>query len=158
MDQSPDTRDAAQLVAPGHAAGDVLGAPDWRLIRREPGILEVEADLPDRLKNPQGQLFGGFTPTYVDFICLFTVHTLIDDPDGDQPRSWLTTINMRCDYFEPIMGPTFRILGESINQRGRNHLVSAKFFQDDVLAAHAITTLRELPLAAPDMSEPPAAS
>ena len=42
-----------------------------RLERRE-GVLRVLAHLPPQVKNPRGQLFGGFTPTYVDFMAIHT--------------------------------------------------------------------------------------
>jgi acyl-coenzyme A thioesterase PaaI-like protein len=133
-----------QLIAPGHAAGDFLGAPTWRVVERRPGLLTVDAHLPDSLKNPQGQLFGGFTPTYVDLVSLFTART--DSEEGpDVPQNWLTTINMRCDYFEPIVQERFTITGEIVNRRGLTCLVSTKFLQDGVMAAHAVTTIRELP-------------
>ena len=138
-----------QLVAPGHAAGDVLRAYEWRMLDRSPGRLVIDAELPDALKNPQGQLFGGFTPTYVDFVSIFTLHTLDPESDPTSPKTWVTTLNMRIDYFEPIVGPTFSVEGEVVNQRGLNALVSTKFWQGDgdsrVMAAHALTTLRQVP-------------
>ena len=134
-----------QLVAKGNGAGDVLEAWKWKVLEESPGLLVIEAGLPGSLKNPQGQLFGGFTPTYVDFVSLYTVHTSDGDHDPSSPRHWLTTINMRCDYFEPIVGPTFTVRGELVNQRGLTSLVSTKFFQGETMAAHAITTLRALP-------------
>jgi|GEM_PF-582794 acyl-coenzyme A thioesterase PaaI-like protein len=133
-----------QLMAAGHAAGDFLGAPSWRIVERRPGLLTVDVHLPDSLKNPQGQLFGGFTPTYVDMVSLFTARTDGDD-DPDAPQNWLTTINMRCDYFEPIVEDRFTITGEIINRRGLTCLVSTKFFQGKAMAAHAVTTVREVP-------------
>ncbi len=141
------------LIAKGHGAGDVLEAWKWRVLEEGPGLLVVECDLPEQLKNPQGQLFGGFTPTYVDFVAIQTIHTLYPDArNPEAPRNWMVTINMRCDYFEPIMGPTFRVKGEIINQRGLNSLVSTTFFTgpDDggtheIMAAYAITTLRMMP-------------
>jgi acyl-coenzyme A thioesterase PaaI-like protein len=137
--------EVGQLVAKGHGAGDVLEAWKWKILDESPGLLIVEAHLPDQLKNPQGQLFGGFTPTYVDFVSLYTVHTGSGDNDPTSERHWLTTINMRCDYYEPIVQPTFVIRGELVNQRGLTSLVATKFFQGEVMAAHAITTLRALP-------------
>jgi len=134
-----------RLVSRGHAAGDVLEAYEWSVQRREPGLLVVEAHLPDALRNPQGQLFGGFTPAYVDFVSLHTVHTTEPDHDDEQPRNWLTTINMRCDYFEPIMGPSFTVTGEVVNQRGLTTTVSTKFHHDDLLCAYGLTTLRTIP-------------
>jgi len=131
-----------QLIAPGHAAGDFLGAPTWRVIEQRPGLLTVDVHLPESLKNPQGQLFGGFTPSYVDLVSIFTTRT---DRDPDEPAHWVTTINMRCDYFEPIIEDRFEITGEIVNRRGRTCLVSTTFNQCGVMAAHALTTLREVP-------------
>ena len=161
MDRPWADTEPGQLVARGHAAGDVLEAWNWRTLERSYGRLLIEVDLPESLKNPQGQLFGGFTPTYVDFVSIFTFNS--HDPDAEAPdeQAWLTTINMRCDYFEPIMGPMFRILGEVVNRRGKTALVSTKFFVGDMhggetkMAAHAITTLRQLDIVAPDMAAPP---
>lgn len=134
-----------QLMPPGHSAGDLIEVWKWRIVERAGGVLVVEAHLPEHLKNPHGQLFGGFTPTYVDMMSLHTVHGLEAEKDPTAPRNWLTTINMRCDYFEPITEPTFTIRGEVVNQRGLTSLVSTKFFQGDTMAAHAITTIRTVP-------------
>lgn len=132
-------------MAKGHAAGDVLEAWNWRVVEEQPGLLVVEAGLPERLKNPQGQLFGGFTTTYVDLVSLFTVRTAEPDRDPTSPKDWMTTLNIRCDYFEPIIEPKFLIRGEVVNQRGLTSLVSTKFFQGDAMAAHALATLRTVP-------------
>jgi len=134
-----------QLIAKGHGAGDLLEAYKWTILEESPGLLVVQVHLPVALKNPQGQLFGGFTPTYVDMVSLYTAHTANSGKDPTSPKSWLTTINMRCDYYEPIVQNTFSIRGEIVNQRGLTSLISTKFFQDDVMAAHALTTIRELP-------------
>lgn len=134
-----------QLIAEGHGAGDILEAFKWQVLEERPGHLVVEVHLPEHLKNPQGQLFGGFTPTYVDMVSLYTVHTGDPDREPTSPRSWLTTINMRCDYFEPIVDETFVIRGELVNQRGLTSLVATKFLQHDNLAAHALTTIRQIP-------------
>ncbi len=134
-----------QLMAKGHGAGDVLEAHDWQILEERSGFLTVRAHLPDVLKNPQGQLFGGFTATYVDLVSIYTVHSIDRSKDPTSARNWLTTINMRCDYFEPIVEATFTITGEIVNQRGQTSLVATKFFQGDTMAAHAIATLREVP-------------
>ncbi len=134
-DEVPEGR----LVNEGHSAGNVLEAHEWRVLQREPGLLRIEAHLPAALLNPRGQLFGGFTGTYVDFVSLYTRRG-----DPTSPRGFQSTINMRIDYFEPITGPTFEIEGRVINERGRNALVETRFFQDGVLAVYAITTMREL--------------
>lgn len=144
-----DQPERGQLMAPGHSAGDFVEAYKWQILEEAPGLVAVQAHLPDHLKNPQGQLFGGFTPTYVDLISLFAVHAG-SDKDPASPRSWLTTINMRCDYFEPIVDETFVVRGEVVNQRGLTSLVSAKFYQGDTMAAHAVTTIRELPNITPN--------
>ena len=66
------TPEPGRLVGRGHPAGDFLEAWAWEVLEEDVGYLRVAAHLPDHVKNPRGQLFGGFTPTYVDLIALFT--------------------------------------------------------------------------------------
>ena len=128
-----------RLVNRGHSAGDVLEAHQWRVLERAPGLLRVECHLPSDLLNPRGQLFGGFTGTYVDFVALYTLRG-----DPTSPRGFQSTINMRIDYFEPIVGPTFEVQGRLINERGKNALVETRFMQGDTMAVYAIATMRDL--------------
>lgn len=62
-----------RLVGRGHPAGDFLEAWDWNVHEETAGYLLIDAHLPAHVRNPRGQLFGGFTPTYVDLVALFTV-------------------------------------------------------------------------------------
>jgi acyl-coenzyme A thioesterase PaaI-like protein len=135
-----------RVIGRGHPAGDFLEAYEWRLLETRVGYLRIEAGLPAQVRNPRGQLFGGFTPTYVDMIALMTVNAGAGDADRVQrmPHRWLATTNMRVDYFEPIVGPTFVIESELEKRRGRTCFVVTKFFQDDALAAYAVTTMREV--------------
>ena len=110
------------------------------------GYLRLGVHLPDAVKNPRGQLFGGFTPTYVDLVALFTVRA---GPERHARMAagtsgWLATTNMRVDYFEPVVGPTFVIESQREKQRGRTHVVLTRFLQDDELAVLALTTMREV--------------
>lgn len=138
-----------RLVGRGHPAGDFLEAYDWRLLEERPGYLKLEVgSLPDRVKNPRGQLFGGFTPTYVDLVALFTVRAGVDRAQWSAV-GWLATLNMRIDYFVPIVGPSFVIESTEEHQRGRTHFVATRFFQDAELAVFALTTMRQVPLDRP---------
>ncbi len=140
-----------RLIGRGHRAGDFLEAWDWRLLDERPGFLRIDAGLPDHVKNPRGQLFGGFTPTYVDLVALFTVRSSqgrLRDP-SPRPGNWLATTNMRLDYFEPILGPRFVIESVLEKRRGRTNFVATRFFQDDELAVFALTTLRDVALDRP---------
>lgn len=137
---------AGRLIGRGHPAGDFLEAYDWDLLEEGPGFLRISAALPDHVKNPRGQLFGGFTPTYVDLVALFTVRA---GADRRGPRSWLATTNMRIDYFEPITGPRFVIESTREKHRGRTSFVATRFLQDDELAVYALTTMREVALDRP---------
>jgi acyl-coenzyme A thioesterase PaaI-like protein len=115
------------------------------------GYLRLGVHLPDTVKNPRGQLFGGFTPTYVDLVALFTVRA---GPERHARMTsgtsgWLATTNMRVDYFEPIVGPTFVIESQREKQRGRTHVVLTRFLQDDELAVLALTTMREVAMDRP---------
>ena len=137
------TTEPGRLVGRGHPAGDFLEAYDWLVLERRPGYLKLDAHLPDRTKNPRGQLFGGFTPTYVDFVALFTARSEEKRELGD----WLATTNMRVDYFEPVTGPRFFIESTLINQRGRMCFVETRFLDvDDKLLVFALTTMRRIPM------------
>jgi acyl-coenzyme A thioesterase PaaI-like protein len=136
-----------QLIGPGHPAGDFLEAYEWTVLEEAPGFLRIQAHLPEHVKNPRGQLFGGFTPTYADLVALFTARA--GEPERElQFRSWLATTNMRIDYFEPIVGPTFSIESRVLKRRGRTIFVETRFYygDDDELAVFAVTTLREVSL------------
>ena len=136
-----------RLVGKGHPAGDFLEAWAWDVLEQAPGFLRIEASLPEHVKNPRGQLFGGFTPTYVDLVALFTVRAG-EDRDA-RNRRWLATTNMRIDYFEPITGPRFQIESRREKHRGRTSFVATRFLQDGELAAFALTTMREVALDRP---------
>src|SRR5262249_34974369 len=136
-----------KLLGKGHPAGDFLEAYNWKLLERGKGYLKVEAHLPDRVRNPRGQLFGGFTPTYVDLISLFASRT------GDAaaragaiPRPWLATTNMRVDYFDPVTGPRFHLEARIVRERGRTVMIETRFLDpaDGKLLVFALTTLRRV--------------
>ncbi len=131
-----------RLVGRGHPAGDFLCAYDWVVVEEREGFLELEIDLPDHVRNPRGQLFGGFTPTYVDLIALFTVRAGQRVEGGR--TTWLATTNMRVDYFDPIVGPRFGVESTLERRRGRTLFVATRFFQDGELADFALTTMRQM--------------
>jgi len=136
-----------RLIGRGHVAGDFLEAWRWDVLEEAEGRLRLLAQLPDHVKNPRGQLFGGFTPTYVDVVALFTVRAGARDR---RLRSWLATTNMRIDYFEPILGPEFVIESCVVKTRGRTHFVETRFLDPEPeLAVFAVTTLRAVPLERP---------
>jgi acyl-coenzyme A thioesterase PaaI-like protein len=137
-------REPGRLIGKGHPAGDFLEAYAWHLLEERLGYLRVRAQLPEHVRNPRGQLFGGFTPTYVDMIALMTAKA--GTPAEERYASWLATTNMRVDYFEPIVGPTFVVESELEKRRGRTCFVVTRFLQDDALAAYAVTTMREMPI------------
>jgi acyl-coenzyme A thioesterase PaaI-like protein len=137
-------RKPGQLIGRGHPAGDFLEAYQWQLVEERAGVLRIRAHVPAHVRNPRGQLFGGFTPTYVDLVALFTVRA--GEMRVEQRfRTWLATTNMRVDYFEPIIGPQFLIDSRLVKQRGRTNFVETRFYDpEDTLAAFALTTMREL--------------
>ena len=136
-------RRVEELVENHFQAGDFLEAWSWELLEEGEGYLRVSAHLPNQVKNPRGQLFGGFTPTYVDLIALFTVRSRAERATR-KGMGWLATTSMRVDYFNPILGPRFVIDSRRETQRGRTHFVLTRFFQDDTLAVLAATTMREV--------------
>jgi acyl-coenzyme A thioesterase PaaI-like protein len=137
-----ETAERQGLFRRGHAAADFLEAWDWQVLEHAEGVLRVSAHLPERVRNPRGQLFGGFTPTYVDLVALATARRRVGQGGPDQ-RVWLATSSMHVDYFRPILGPRFIIDSRHEVKSGRTHLVLSRFLQEGALAVHAATTLRE---------------
>jgi acyl-coenzyme A thioesterase PaaI-like protein len=139
------TPEPGRLVGRGHPAGDFLEAWAWDLLDEDIGFLRISCHLPNHVKNPRGQLFGGFTPTYVDLIALFTCRAGPNRLDQSaRGRNWMATTNMRVDYFEPVVGPTFVVESRLEKQRGRTHFVVTRFVQDGELAVLAATTMRSV--------------
>jgi len=139
---APPAADPGGLIRRGHPAGDFLEAWAWQVLEEGDGFLKVSAHLPDRVRNPRGQLFGGFTPAYVDLIALATARRHAGR-HAPPERLWLATSNMHVDYFKPIVGPGFVMESRHETQSGRTHLVLTRFLQDGELAVHAATTMRE---------------
>jgi acyl-coenzyme A thioesterase PaaI-like protein len=129
-----------RLIGRGHPIGDFLEAYEWRVLEERHGALVVDVHLPKQVKNPRNQLFGGFTPTYVDLVALRTVRAGLS---RQAPRSWLATVNMRIDYFEPVV-EEFRIESAILHRRGRTVIVQTRFLdRSGTLLVLALTTLRE---------------
>ncbi len=132
-------RAAGRLMGRGHPIGDYLEAYNWELLEERDGFLALRVHLPAHVRNPRGDLFGGFTPTYVDLVALLTYRA---GHPPDAPRGWLHTMSMRVDYFEPIRDG-FRIESEVIRKRGHNGWIETRFLDDHgTLLAFALTTLR----------------
>lgn len=123
-----------------HNAGRLLHAEDWELLHIEPGHLRVKCHVPDTVLNVAGSLFGGFTPTYVDFIAIWAAMT-----EFQGRFAWLSTMNMRIDYFEPLYPPTFTVDARVRNRRKRDFLVETNFIDTkNRNAAFALTQLRQM--------------
>lgn len=124
-----------------HSAGRFLEVDRWAILEISPGKLSVDCHVPEHVLNLGGFMFGGFTPTYVDYVAIWTVMTTMQ---GEM--AWITTVNMRIDYLEPIYPENFRIDSHLVNKRKYGYLVETRFTRaDDTLLAFAITNLRELP-------------
>lgn len=128
-----------RLLGRGHPAGDFLQAYDWRVLEHGAGHYRIEAHLPPHVKNPRGHLFGGFTPTYVDLLAIRTAHSILTPP-----LRGVATVNMRVDYFDPVLDERFLLESRVVHSRGRVHLVEVLFRAlDDKLLVHSLTTLRQ---------------
>lgn len=129
------------FMRPGHCAGDLVEAGRWKILAEQFGRVELDVHLPKQLLNPRGELFGGFTGTYVDMVSIWTVRTLFREQQG---FTWASTINMRIDYLKPVTGPRFRLLGELIHDGRTTCLTATTFYSEaDEKLVYAITTLRK---------------
>lgn len=134
--------DERRVIGRGHPVGDILEAYEWEVLDRGLGRLRVSAHLPDAVRNPRGQLFGGFTGTYVDFMSLFTFWAGREHERGEK-RRWLATLNMRVDYFKPVMGPRFEMEGRVVHLRGGTGMVEIRFYEEGASEASASTPAGE---------------
>lgn len=129
------------FMRPGHCAGDLLEAPAWTVVKETTGLVVIDAHIPDQVLNPRQQLFGGFTGTYVDMMAIYTLRTLYPSRED----FWITTINMRIDYLEPVMGPRMSMRGELINQGRSTSLISVTFLDEQgVKLVYALVTLKRV--------------
>lgn len=138
-----------RVIGRGHPAGDFLEAYEWTVIEQRPGYLKLDAHLPAHLRNPRGDLFGGYTPTYVDMVALRTVWTTRSPAIQADTSTWLSTMSMRVDYLAPITEERFVIEGEEMHSRKGTHLVEVRFRSGAApaseLLAFAVVTLRDVP-------------
>jgi acyl-coenzyme A thioesterase PaaI-like protein len=144
---SPEAHDIARpwLPAPegrfigrGHPVGDFLEAYEWRVLDAGKGRYRVDAHLPTQVKNPRGQLFGGFAPTYVDLVAVYTVRSALTR------QGRVSTVNMRVDYLAPVVDDRFLLESRIVNSRGKTHLVEVLLKSSTgELLVFSIVTLRE---------------
>lgn len=45
-----------------------------------------------------------------------------------EDRRWLATLNMRVDYFRPVIGPRFEMEGRVVHMRGGTGMVETCFY------------------------------
>lgn len=134
------TSDPSRLVGRGHPIGDFLEAYDWTVLSERTGALRLACHLPPQVRNPRGDLFGGFTPTYADFVAVFTGRA---GNRQEPPTTWLNTASLSVDYFQPITGD-FLVEGEVLHRSGRTLHVQIRFTDhDDRLLALARATIIE---------------
>jgi len=128
-----------QFVDRGHPAGDFLEAYDWKVLEREVGRYRIDAHLPQKCKNPRGALFGGFTPTYIDLLAVYTVRSRF--PDGDY---MILTLNMRVDYLAPVRSDRFLLESRIVHAKDRVSLVEVQILDHErELLVTSLVTLRK---------------
>jgi len=137
-------REPGQFMGRGHPAGDFLEAYDWKLLEESPGRLRVDVHVADAVRNPLGQVFGGFTPTYIDLIALYTMRSILTEEERER-REVYATSTMHVDYLEPLVGPRFRVESEVAKRRNRSVWVHMRFLQEDELAVFAAVAMRAVP-------------
>jgi acyl-coenzyme A thioesterase PaaI-like protein len=149
----PDSDDTARTQAiaddepgmfqRGHPASEFLRSWEWPVLEQVPGLLRVRASLPDQARNRRGQLFGGFTGTYVDLVASAVLRLSLPDV----PRVWLATTGMRVEYLAPVLGPTFVVNSRVVSTRGRTSVVDTRFHDDDgEVTVLAVTSFRIVPV------------
>jgi uncharacterized protein (TIGR00369 family) len=128
-----------RLIGRGHPVGEFLEAHEWQVLEHEPGRFRLAAELPPQVKNPRGNLFGGFTGAYIDLVAIYTARSVLT-----HVTRGMATVNMRVDYFEPVEDARFILEGRVIHVRGRTVLVEVLFKDaSDKLLVFSVVTLRQ---------------
>jgi acyl-coenzyme A thioesterase PaaI-like protein len=125
--------------APMGSIAAQFDVPNWKVLSEQPGYVRVDVPLHPWLRNPLGQLFGGFTGSYADMLTYRVARS--GDPTARDASSWYATTGMRVDYLEPITAERFQVECQLLKARGKSVLTEARFYQGDVLAAFAVTTM-----------------
>ena len=134
------SREPGRAIGRGLPVGDFLEAHRWELLREEPGKMRLGIHMPAHVRNAMGQLFGGFTPTYVDLIAILTCRAARAESEN---RNWIVTKSMQVEYIEPVMDDFF-VESEVIRKRGRHYWVMTRFLDaTDKLVVLANTTLQD---------------
>ena len=47
-----DNQEKPIFMKPGHCAGDLVESYDWKVLKEEPGLVELDVHLPKHLLNP----------------------------------------------------------------------------------------------------------
>jgi acyl-coenzyme A thioesterase PaaI-like protein len=118
----------------------------WNVLAESPGYIRLRVPLLPRLRNRRLQLFGGYTPAYIDMLAFRVARS----GTFDESDTFFATTSMRIDYLEALTGDEFEVECQLLKARGRNAITEARFFQDGVLAVFAVTTLLALPGTAPE--------
>jgi len=134
------SRETGRAIGRGLPVGDFLEAHRWELLREEPGKIRLGIHMPAHVRNAMGQLFGGFTPTYVDLIAILTCRAARAESEN---INWIVTKSMQVEYIEPVMDGFF-VESEVIRKRGRHYWVMTRFLDAaDKLVVLANTTLQD---------------
>jgi acyl-coenzyme A thioesterase PaaI-like protein len=112
----------------------------WKVLAESPGYVKIRVPLLPRLKNRRQQLFGGYTPAYVDMLA----YRVARSGSPDHSDAFVATTSMRIDYLEALTGDYFEVECQLLKARGRNAITEARFFQDGALAVFAVTTMLAL--------------
>lgn len=132
----------------GHSAARLLEVEHWRNVTVEPGWVSADCHLPEGVRNVSGSLFGGFTPTYIDYVSVWCAMTRVE-----ARLPWLLTVRMQVEYLEPVTDPGFTVRGTVINVRRNDYLVETRLHRGDLLLAHGLATLRRVNRSLVDLAE-----
>ena len=123
----------------GHSAARLLEVEHWTNVRAEPGRVAADCHLPQQVRNVSGSLFGGFTPTYIDYVSVWCAMTRVETR-----LPWLLTVRMQVEYLEPIDELGFSLRGTVLNVRRNDYLVETRIVRGDLMLAHGVATMRRV--------------
>jgi len=102
---NPDYQEHVRLGFARQRVMETIGA---RLVRIEPGQVEIELDYREDLTQQHGYLHAGIITAIVDSACGFAAHTLMP------PGSGVLTVEYKVNFTSPARGDRFLARGRVI--------------------------------------------
>ncbi|HVQ56205.1 MAG TPA: PaaI family thioesterase, partial [Pyrinomonadaceae bacterium] len=112
MPHEPKDPDFETRVRANFESQKVMGLIGARLLRVEPGVVEIDIDARDDLTQQNGYIHAGIVTTILDSACGYAAYTLMPANSG------VLSVEFKVNLLAPAKGERIRALAE-VKRAGR---------------------------------------